>query len=151
MKIASFVAGTLAALVLFAPPAAPAETAPGASAPVKAAVSKRIELRIKKLHDELKITVDEDPQWAAVADAIRDDARTVGLLIHERRAKAATMNAVEDLRSYQEITEAHAKGMAKLVTAFEALYDVMPPEQKKIADAVFAKAMHTHPAHAKAK
>ena len=62
-----------------------------------------------------------------------------------------TWAELRDLRSYQEITEAHAKGMAKLVTAFETLYDVMPPEQKKIADAVFAMAMHPHAAHPKAK
>jgi periplasmic protein CpxP/Spy len=148
MRIASFVAGTFAALLLAASPAASAQGTSNASAP---AVSKRIELRIKKLHDELKITAGEEPQWAAVAEAIRDDARTVGVLIHERREKAATMNAVDDLRSYQAISEAHANGVAKLVTAFTALYDVMPPEQKKIADAVFAKSMHPHAAHKKAK
>jgi periplasmic protein CpxP/Spy len=151
MRIASFVAGTCAALLLVASPGAPAESTPSASTPAKPMVSKRIEQRIKRLHDQLKITAGEEPQWTAVADAIRDDAREVGVLIHERREKAATMNAVDDLRSYQAIAEAHATGVAKLVTAFQALYDVMPPEQKKIADAIFAKTMHPHTARKKAK
>lgn len=153
MRIASFVAGTFAALLLVAPLVTLAQGTPGPStpAPPKAAVASHIEQRIKSLHDRLKITAAEEPQWAAVAQAMRDAAETVGKLVHERREKAGAMNAVEDLRSYQAIAEAHATGVAKLVSAFEELYAVMPPDQQKNADAVFAESMHRPAARKKAK
>ncbi|MGH2443134.1 MAG: Spy/CpxP family protein refolding chaperone [Chloroflexota bacterium] len=153
MRIASFLAGTFAAALLAAPAAVLAQGSPTPStaAAAKAAVSSRIEQRIKSLHKRLKITAAEEPQWAAVADAIREDAQTVGTLVLERREKATTMNAVDDLRAYQAITEAHAAGIAKLVSAFEALYTAMSPEQQKNADAVFAKSRHRSAAKRKTK
>ena len=47
------------------------------------------------------------------------------------------MNAVENMESYEQIAEAHAKHLQKLVTAFKTLYDTMPDEQKRVADQVF--------------
>jgi protein CpxP len=153
MRIASFVTGAFAALLLVAPLASFAEgaPAPGTSPAAKTAFAGRVEQRIKSLHDQLKITAAEAPQWDAVAQAMRDSAQAVGELVRERREKAATMNAVDDLRSYQAIAEAHAAGVAKLASAFEKLYAVMPPEQQKIADAVFARSMHRPAARKKAK
>jgi len=49
------------------------------------------------------------------------------------------MSAVDDLRSYQKLADAHADGLKKLVPAFEALYNTMSQDQKKTADAVFAE------------
>ncbi len=143
MRITSFVTGVIAALLLGAPFVTFAQSpSPGVSAPPKAAAPNRIEERIKSLHDRLKITAAQEPAWEIVAQAMRDDAQKVGALVRERREKAATMNAVEDLRLYQAIAEAHAEGVAKLATTFEALYAQMPPAQQKIADAVFAESMH---------
>jgi periplasmic protein CpxP/Spy len=115
-----------------------------APAPAKPTHASRLENRIKQLHAELKITPAEEPQWEEVAQVMRDNAKTVEALIRERAQKASKMSAVEDLESYQAIAEAHAAGVAKLVTAFRALYAVMPADQQKIADAVFAKSQH-HP------
>ena len=144
MKIAL---GILAAFVLALPPLALAQGAAAPKkAPAKAAPASRVEQRIKALHDQLKITAAQEPQWAAVAQAMRDNAQTVGNLAAERRQKAQSMNAVDDLRAYQAIAEAHAAGIGKLATAFEALYAVMPPEQQKNADAVFAKSKRRTPA-----
>ncbi len=143
MKIPSFAVGISAALLLAVPSVALAQSAPPSTpAPARAAIANRVEQRIKSLHAQLMITSSEAPQWAAVAQAMRDDAETVGALIRQRREKAETMNAVDDLRAYQAIAEAHAAGVANLVSAFEALYAVMPPRQQKNADEVFAKAMH---------
>jgi periplasmic protein CpxP/Spy len=153
MKMPSFVAGAFAALLLITQSVVFAQgtTGPNTPAPAKKAVASRIDQRIKSLRTRLKITTAEEPQWAAVAQVIRDNADAVGVLIRQRREKAGTMNAVDDLRSYQAIAEAHAAGTAKLVSAFEALYAVMPPDQQKIADAVFAKAGHRPAARRKKK
>lgn len=142
MRVPSIVARACVGLAFLAPAAALAQGAPAAAAPAKTKLERRVELRIQTLHKELKITSAEGPQWDAVAQAMREDAETVGALVRERREKAATMNAVDDLRSYQAIAEAHAAGVAKVVKAFAALYEVMPPEQQKLADAVFSKSMH---------
>jgi hypothetical protein len=47
------------------------------------------------------------------------------------------MTAIADLKSYSEITDAHAEGLRKFIAAFQPLYDSMPDAQKKEADMVF--------------
>jgi hypothetical protein len=56
------------------------------------------------------------------------------------------MTAVDDLKTYQEFTQAHLDGPKNLTVAFVALYDTMPADQKKNADQVF---MQYGPAKAK--
>jgi hypothetical protein len=47
------------------------------------------------------------------------------------------MSAVEDLKSYSEIAEAHADGLKKFIPVFEPLYASMSDAQKKDADKLF--------------
>ena len=47
------------------------------------------------------------------------------------------MNAVDDLKSYGEITDAHADGIKKFTPVFATLYDSMSDAQKKQADTLF--------------
>lgn len=112
-----------------APAAAPSTPSPGAPAGV--------ETHIKRLHSQLKITADEEPLWSDVAQAMRDNAQSLDQLQQERSANSGSMSAIDNLKSYEAIADAHADGMKKLVPAFEALYDKMPDAQKKMADAVF--------------
>ena len=56
----------------------------------------------------------------------------------ERAAKAKTMTAIDDLHSYEAITEAHVESVKRLIPAVEALYATMSDAQKKNADAVFS-------------
>lgn len=154
MKLPYFVAGAVAALLLVPAPLALAQSAPQsntAASPPRAVITSRVEQRIKRLRELLKITPSEELQWTAVAQAMREDAETVGALIRKRRENAAKMNAVEDLRTYEAIAEAHAKGVARLASAFEALYTVMPLAQQKNADEVFRQAMHRRAARHRAK
>lgn len=121
-------------------------TSPPASTATKArprrSMSERVEDRIKRLHDELKITSDQETQWNAVADAMREDAKAMQATIAERRANRANMTAVDDLRSYQKVAETHVQGLQRLIPAFQTLYDSMSPDQKKNADTVFAQRGH---------
>ena len=118
--------------------AAPPSAATAKSKP-RRSMSDRVEVRIKRLHDELKITSDQEPQWKAVADAMRDDGKAMQAIIAQRRQSRAGMTAVDDLRSYEQVAETHVQGLQKLIPAFQALYDGMSPDQKKNADAVFAQ------------
>jgi hypothetical protein len=116
-----------------------AQAASPAAKPSAAKPADAVEQRIKSLHDQLQITTDQEPQWNAVAQAMRDNAKTTGALIAERAKKAKTMSAIDDLHSYRDIAKAHLDGIDKLTTAFETLYGAMPDAQKKNADAVFGR------------
>lgn len=125
---------------------APAPQATPAKPHHRMTMSEHVEDQIKRLHTELKITPAQEPQWDAVAQAMRDDAKSMEEAIEQRR-QAKSMTAVDDLKAYQAIAETHAQGVGKLVTAFQPLYDAMSPEQKKNADVVFSHAGH-HAHHA---
>lgn len=101
--------------------------------------AQRVETRIKTLHDKLRITPEQEARWNDVAQTMRDNQAAVSSLIEARRQNAQGMNAIDDLRSYQAITQAHADGMNRMIGAFQALYDEMPAEQKKVADDVFGR------------
>ena len=108
---------------------------------------ERVEDRIKHLHEDLKITPDQETQWQAVADAMREDAKAMQATIAERRANRGNMTAVDDLRSYQKVAETHVQGLQRLIPAFQTLYDSMSPEQKKNADTVFGQRHHGRMGH----
>ncbi len=109
----------------------------------------RAEMRIKDMHAKLAITPAQEELWGKVAQVMRDNATTVDTLTQARVDHAKDMNAVDDLKSYGEITDAHANGIKKLTTEFTALYAAMSDEQKKDADALFKNgpAKHGHAKH----
>lgn len=99
----------------------------------------QVEARIKQLHSELKITQDQESDWNAVAQDMRDSAQTMESLLQQRAASAKSqpMNAVDNLKDYQQIVDAQADGLKKITPDFEKLYDEMSPAQKKTADTIF--------------
>jgi periplasmic protein CpxP/Spy len=111
-----------------------------ASGPViaaKASAEDRVEARITKMHAKLMITPAQEDQWAKVAQVMRDNESSVEPLVKTRRENAKTMTAVDDLKSYAAIADAHADGIKKFTPVFAALYDSMSDAQKKDADAMF--------------
>jgi hypothetical protein len=120
--------------------AAPLAAAPAAgspSAPGNGVEEQRVEAHIKKLHAELQITAVEEPQWRQFANVMRENAKEMDEVFSQRAAQYSTMNALQNMQSYAEISEAHARHVQKLVPAFETLYDAMPAPQKKLTDQVF--------------
>jgi hypothetical protein len=116
-----------------------------AAAPVIAAKGSdevRVETRIKDMHSKLKITAAEEDQWAKVVEAMRDNAKKMDELTNARMANAKTMNAVDDLKSYSEITYTHADGIKKFTSVFATLYASMPDAQKAEADELFRHGGH---------
>ena len=97
----------------------------------------RVEARITNMHAKLKITQAQEVQWANVAQVMRDNEKTVEPLIKARKENAKTMTAVDDLKSYGEITDAHADGIKKFTPVFATLYAGMSDNQKQEADALF--------------
>jgi len=102
-----------------------------------AAKGSRVEARIVEMHAKLKITPAQEDQWAQVALVMRENAKSLDALTRSRSEHAKTMTAVDDLKSYGEIADAHADGIKKLTPVFAALYAGMSDAQKKEADAIF--------------
>jgi periplasmic protein CpxP/Spy len=108
-----------------------------ASAPAASNREARTEDRISELHASLKITPQQEEQWSKFADVMRENGRTMADLYRQRVAQRSTMSALDDMKQYQQITQANADGTKRLVEAFEPLYASLSPEQKKLADASF--------------
>ena len=112
------------------PPQAGVET-PDSSA-------ETVEQRISHLHAALKITSEQQVKWERVAQAMRENAAEMQKLVAERTTTPPqTLTAVQDLKSYEKFTQAHADGLKNLIASFEGLYTSMTDEQKKNADEVF--------------
>ncbi|AET89316.1 hypothetical protein BSFA1_16050 [Burkholderia sp. SFA1] len=108
-----------------------------ASAPAANKREARVEERIAELHSSLKITPQQEAQWSKFADVMRDNGRTMADLYRQRIAQRDTMSALDDMKQYEQITQANADGTKRLVEAFEPLYASLSPEQKKLADTNF--------------
>ena len=102
------------------------------------------EQRIATLKTQLRITPAEDAPWSAFADVMRQNASELGEKIAERAQNFPKMNAVDDLKSYADISSLHAQENAKLVPPFETLYAALSPAQKADADRLF---QNSGPAH----
>jgi len=132
-----------------APPGTTQDTAPATGA--KATPADRVEARIKELHTKLKITKDQEDLWSKVAEAMRDNEKKMEPLHKARAEKAKSVSAVDDLKSYSEIADAHAEGLKKFIPVFAALYDSMSDDQKKNADTIFRTHHHKASKSAKSK
>jgi len=117
-----------------------------AAAPSSAerAAGARVEARIKQLHSQLHITAAQAAAWNEFAGVMRENARAIDEVADKRAAALPTMNAVQDLQSYEALAEAHVERLQKLIPAFVALYDGMSPGQKEIADSVFRGRSERH-------
>ncbi len=132
----ALVAATLFGSFVLAGPlaiAAPATTEPA----VAAAKADPVEAHIKELHNRLHITAAQQAQWDGLVQVMRDNAKAMSDLQKQRGQDAKAMTAVEAVKSYQAVIEAHEAGMTKFVPAFEALYNSMSNTQKEAADEMF--------------
>jgi len=148
---AAFVSVPVLAFAQSTPAPAAAPAAPSAAAPVSPAIraaEARVAQRIKQLHSQLRITSAEETQWNAFADVMRDNARDMDEAAAKRADGLPTMNAVDDLKSYEELAEDHVDHLQKLIPAFQALYDAMSPQQKETADRLFRGRAEAHAAAA---
>ena len=101
----------------------------------------RTEAQITDLHTKLQITPAQEDQWNKVASAMRENAAQMDILIYNRTAKLGTMNAVDNLKSYKDVSDAHTACLVRFIAAFEPLYASMSDTQKANADAIFAAKM----------
>jgi predicted outer membrane protein len=127
------------------PPAPAAAASPMSSHPVPGGnAEQRVEAHIRQLHAQLRITSAEQPQWEQFANVMRENARAMDQEFAQRMQQYPTMNALQNMESYEQIAEAHAQHLQKLVPAFENLYNTMPDQQKQLTDQVFRQNAETN-------
>ena len=102
-----------------------------------------VETHIRDLHKKLQITEAQKSQWDALAQVMRDNAQKMEDLEKRRVADSKSMTAVDVVKSYSEVIDAHEDGMKKFIPAFEDLYNSMSDSQKKIADSLFRSRART--------
>jgi len=150
MSITQYRAGRVIAAAAILPAmlfavASTATSARAASAPTSVSSPSRhagpsrdaVENRITDLHKKLQVTAGQEDLWNDMAQVMRANARQMRDNVAARSKGLKSMNAVDDLRSYQKIADEHAEGLKRLLPAFEALYAKMSPAQQKNADRVF--------------
>ena len=130
---------TMSAPMAQAPRSAAPASSTASTDTVKPRSDAQVEARITQLHKQLKITQDQESDWNKVAQDMRDGAQHMSSLIQDRNAaaKSKPMNAVDNLKNYAQIADAHADNLKKITPDFESLYGKMSPAQQKIADHLF--------------
>src|SRR5579862_2318759 len=105
--------------------------------------NETVEAHIRDLHKRLKITDAQKTQWDALIQVMRDNAQKMADLEKQRAADAKSMTAVDVVKSYEEVIDAHEEGVKKFIPAFEDLYNSMSDSQKKVADSLFRSRART--------
>jgi hypothetical protein len=95
---------------------------------------QNVEANISILHQRLQIAPAQEGQFAAVANAMRENARAEASAPQQTQAGAT---AVDDLRAYIRYSEVELAGLKRMLPALEALYATLSPTQKRAADAAF--------------
>lgn len=126
----------LGGVAIAAPPAVSNPTASRAANP-NVSREVAVEQQIADLHTKLLITSGQTKEWDQFAAVMRDNAASMDQTFEVRAAAMASMTASDNMKSYAEIAERHAREMQQLVPAFQALYATMSDGQKKTADQVF--------------
>ncbi|MFH0727638.1 MAG: Spy/CpxP family protein refolding chaperone [Pseudomonadota bacterium] len=100
------------------------------------------EIRIKELESALKITDAQKELWNTITQVMRENAKDMDTLTKDRAEITKTLNAVEHLKFYHQITQARLDQQKKFLPPFEAFYASMSDEQKKSTDTIFRTGRH---------
>lgn len=119
-----------------------AASAKKSTAVARTSAVEHTEARIKELQDALKITATQEVSWNNFTQVMRENAKEMDSLTKDRAENAKTMNAVEQMKFYSQITEARLAQLKKLIPPFDALYAGLSDEQKKITDTIFRTGRH---------
>ncbi|MBY0428957.1 MAG: Spy/CpxP family protein refolding chaperone [Alphaproteobacteria bacterium] len=100
-------------------------------------MKEHMEQRIKMLHDTIKVTPEQESNWADVVQVMHDNEAKMSEMMTTGHGKMDNATAIDELKSMQSMTQTHADCMAKFNDAFESFYNDLTPEQKSKADAFF--------------
>jgi hypothetical protein len=105
--------------------------------------ARHIEGRIAYLKAELKITDAQAPQFERVAQAMRDNAKTMEQAVDQHRAmRGQPRTAVQRLEARTQFATLRAQDDQRFVEAFKPLYASLSDNQKKAADELLTRHWH---------
>ncbi|WP_292269343.1 Spy/CpxP family protein refolding chaperone [Mesorhizobium sp.] len=98
-----------------------------------------VEGRIAFMQAELKLTDAQQPQWKAVADAMRNNAKLAkdamaGMGGAMMPAGSAAMTPLKRIDHVEQMLSARLEGLRQLKTAMEPFYATLSEAQKAVAD-----------------
>lgn len=91
-----------------------------------------LEANIAELRQRLAITPAQEPQFNALANVMRENARSM-----PAAPPPTTLSAVEGLQLAIQYGQQEVNGMRRMLPALQALYATLSPTQRQVADQVF--------------
>ena len=104
-----------------------------------------VEARIQHLHDQLKVTPDQEDAWSQVAKVMRANSSKMKTAYDTREA-STNLSAPDDIKAQQKLVAVHASALSDFSDAFSTFYDKLTPDQQQHADRLFSH-MAQHEAH----
>ena len=93
--------------------------------------------RLAFIKTELKITDAQTPQWNVFADVVRANASAANDMHRSMASQQKSGSTLpERLAMEDKMLSAHVQASRKIQEALTKLYDVLSPEQKKVADGI---------------
>lgn len=112
-------------------------TIPMVGSTKESARGRDVETRIQTLHSQLKITSEQEAAWKDVAQAMRENAKSMQDMRSRQAEQEKTATAPDMIDAYAQTMDAHAQAIHNFKSTFQPLYDSMSAAQKKTADGVF--------------
>jgi len=108
-----------------------------------AKISERMDKRLQKLHDALKITPAQESAWHAYVAAIKSGIPTS----RPDRAAFKNLSAPEKMEKRIEFSRNHISRMENHLAALKTFYAVLTPEQQKTFDQSMSRKRHGRGGH----
>ena len=106
---------------------------------------RHIEGRIAYLKTELKITDAQQSAFDAVANVMRDNAKSMHDAFQSLRGdRGQPQTALSRMEARAKFARLRADGEAQMLAAFRPLYQAMSPDQQKSADEMLGHHDHGH-------
>ena len=107
---------------------------------------RHIEGRLAFLKTELKITPDQEPQWAKFADAVRAATKSASdgmrpMMMGAGMMHGQALTALDVMNRYEKTLTIRLDAVRAVKGAFEPLYGALSDEQKKTANELLTSPM----------
>jgi phosphoketolase len=115
--------------------------------------SERMEARLARLQEALKITEAQKGLWENFTAVVRKHAREADQRFQARRTQMAErsqrqqLSAIERLERRQQRMATRAQRLDELLAAGKPLYAALSPEQKQVADGLLQQRRGGHQRH----
>ncbi|MDP2824017.1 MAG: Spy/CpxP family protein refolding chaperone [Sulfuritalea sp.] len=100
----------------------------------------RVEQRLTRLKNELKLTAEQEPLWQVFAEKSKAEAGKGMQAMRERMKDDKPVSAPERMAQMQGIMKQRLAAMESVNESFNRLYAGLTPEQKAAADKHFSAA-----------